>query len=215
MSVQKCETKALHYNSIMILLLLLILSPSVHPQTGGTSNGTHTENKPSSASVVKSRPELSAHQPPTSSALIKNNDRPTNDYQADDDDANYVFEDMDLLQNDQAAGRSYTYGNMKKQQQMHERRDPHHNNSPHRGDDSVLYTKEVHIRQGPLKGIVRAMHAQSGLKSVDQYLGIPYAAPPTGSGRFMPPGNIIWFSNFASFFSLFLSRLLNGHKMIL
>ncbi|XP_055641383.1 uncharacterized protein LOC129778493 [Toxorhynchites rutilus septentrionalis] len=53
--------------------------------------------------------------------------------------------------------------------------------------DGTPYTREVAVKQGRLKGIVRIMHPQSGLKSVDQYLGIPYAEAPVGSRRFMPP----------------------------
>uniref|UniRef100_A0A1Q3G4H5 Putative esterase and lipase n=1 Tax=Culex tarsalis TaxID=7177 RepID=A0A1Q3G4H5_CULTA len=54
--------------------------------------------------------------------------------------------------------------------------------------DGTPYTREVAVKQGRLKGIVRVMHPQSGLKNVDQYLGIPYAEAPVGSRRFMPPG---------------------------
>ncbi|XP_058821517.1 neuroligin-1 [Topomyia yanbarensis] len=53
--------------------------------------------------------------------------------------------------------------------------------------DGTPYTREVAVKQGRIKGIVRVMHPQSGLKSVDQYLGIPYAEAPVGSRRFMPP----------------------------
>lgn len=63
-----------------------------------------------------------------------------------------------------------------------------HPQSPNREEFNVEYTKEVIIKQGRLKGMVRRMHTQSGLKNVDQYLGIPYAAAPVGNGRFMPPG---------------------------
>lgn len=54
--------------------------------------------------------------------------------------------------------------------------------------EKLLYTKEISIKQGRIKGIVRNFQAQTGLKEVDQYLGIPYAEPPIGSRRFMPPG---------------------------
>lgn len=54
--------------------------------------------------------------------------------------------------------------------------------------EKLLYTKEIFIKQGRIKGIIRNFHPQTGLKDVDQYLGIPYAEAPTGSRRFMPPG---------------------------
>lgn len=49
-------------------------------------------------------------------------------------------------------------------------------------------TREVALKQGRLKGLVRAMHPMSGLRNVDQFLGIPYAEAPVGHLRFMPPG---------------------------
>lgn len=69
----------------------------------------------------------------------------------------------------------FTYSNYRKQKNPYEQ-------------DSTLYTREVLIKQGRLKGIVRVMHPQSGLKNVEQYLGIPYAEAPIGNKRFMPPG---------------------------
>lgn len=54
--------------------------------------------------------------------------------------------------------------------------------------EKLLYTKEITIKQGRIKGIVRNFHPQTGLKDVHQYLGIPYAEAPVGSRRFMPPG---------------------------
>lgn len=54
--------------------------------------------------------------------------------------------------------------------------------------DKLQYTKEIQIKQGRLMGITRRFQVTSGLAEVDQYLGIPYAEAPTGSRRFMPPG---------------------------
>lgn len=196
------HTMMVYYN-LVITLILILSSTTANSETDAPMKSTNTENKllPINAKqrlksliqnpllrlpLLPPTPSL----PPTLSTLIKNNDNPTDEYQADDE-ANYVFEDMDLLQmqNDQASIRSYTYGNIRKPLSDTRRTDFHHNSQPHR-DDNLLYTEEIHTRQGPLKGIVRTMHAQSGLNSVDQYLGIPYAAPPTGSGRFMPPGKL-------------------------
>jgi len=76
----------------------------------------------------------------------------------------------------------------KPQQQQHRKQqspDVHH----------VRYTREVHVRQGRLKGIVRELNTQSDLRlqSVDQFLGIPYAEAPVGSRRFMPPSSpLLW-----------------------
>lgn len=70
----------------------------------------------------------------------------------------------------------FTYSNYRKQK------------NPYEHQDSTLYTREVLIKQGRLKGVIRVMHPQSGLKDVEQYLGIPYAEAPIGNKRFMPPG---------------------------
>uniref|UniRef100_A0A182Y7E4 Carboxylesterase type B domain-containing protein n=1 Tax=Anopheles stephensi TaxID=30069 RepID=A0A182Y7E4_ANOST len=53
--------------------------------------------------------------------------------------------------------------------------------------DGTPYTRDIAVKQGILRGFVRVMHPQSGLKNVDQFLGIPYAEAPVGSRRFMPP----------------------------
>lgn len=55
------------------------------------------------------------------------------------------------------------------------------------GGSPYTMTREVLTKQGRLTGVVREMHVQSRLRNVDQFLGIPYAAPPVDSGRFMPP----------------------------
>ncbi|CRK92278.1 CLUMA_CG005727, isoform A [Clunio marinus] len=57
------------------------------------------------------------------------------------------------------------------------------------GGSHVRITREVHVRQGRLTGIVREMNVQSRLENVDQFLGIPYAEAPIGSRRFMPPSS--------------------------
>lgn len=112
----------------------------------------------------------------------------------DDTEDGYVYEDMSLIQNDQPE-----YHQQQQQQQRfhHQRPQPsfvrtEHKTKLHIPPDIAL-TKEVLVKQGKLRGVVRTMHAQNGLRDVDQYIGIPYAASPTGNGRFMPPGkkNII------------------------
>jgi hypothetical protein len=54
---------------------------------------------------------------------------------------------------------------------------------------SFRTTREVQVKQGKLTGIVREMPAQSRLRNVDQFLGVPYAEAPVGSRRFMPPSS--------------------------
>jgi len=50
-------------------------------------------------------------------------------------------------------------------------------------------TQEIKIKQGKLVGQRLQSRTNPDLKAVEMYLGIPYAAPPTGSHRFMPPGS--------------------------
>ncbi|KAF2887350.1 hypothetical protein ILUMI_18823 [Ignelater luminosus] len=56
------------------------------------------------------------------------------------------------------------------------------------------YTRKVQIKQGTLQGVVVEPRVNRALPPVEQYLGIPYAAPPTRELRFMPPGSApSWF----------------------
>ncbi|KAH8374875.1 hypothetical protein KR200_007855 [Drosophila serrata] len=64
----------------------------------------------------------------------------------------------------------------------------HHPGRRHVVPDKLQYTKEIQVKQGRLMGITRRFQVTSGLREVDQYLGLPYAEAPTGSRRFMPPG---------------------------
>ncbi|EDV93357.1 uncharacterized protein LOC6564319 [Drosophila grimshawi] len=64
----------------------------------------------------------------------------------------------------------------------------HHPERRHVVPDKLQYTKELQIKQGRLMGITRRFQVTSGLRDVDQYLGLPYAEAPIGSRRFMPPG---------------------------
>lgn len=56
-----------------------------------------------------------------------------------------------------------------------------------------LSPREVRIKQGRLRGLLiegRAIsRASGGSGAVEAFLGVPYAAPPVGSQRFMPPGS--------------------------
>lgn len=51
------------------------------------------------------------------------------------------------------------------------------------------WTEEIKIKQGKLVGQRFQSRINPDLKAVEVYLGIPYAAAPTGSHRFMPPGS--------------------------
>ncbi|XP_017768112.1 PREDICTED: neuroligin-3-like, partial [Nicrophorus vespilloides] len=51
------------------------------------------------------------------------------------------------------------------------------------------YTRRISLKQGVLQGIVVEPKVNHALPKVEQYLGIPYAAPPVGELRFMPPGS--------------------------
>ncbi|XP_017493162.1 PREDICTED: myosin-G heavy chain-like, partial [Rhagoletis zephyria] len=63
----------------------------------------------------------------------------------------------------------------------------HTNERRHIVPEKLQYTKEINIKQGRLMGITRNFHSSTGLRDVDQYLGLPYAEAPVGSRRFMPP----------------------------
>ncbi|XP_024936969.1 uncharacterized protein LOC107264370 [Cephus cinctus] len=48
-------------------------------------------------------------------------------------------------------------------------------------------TREVHVEQGRLRGIVVRPRTSQELPLIDVFLGVPYAEPPVGSFRFSPP----------------------------
>lgn len=50
-------------------------------------------------------------------------------------------------------------------------------------------TSILTLKQGYLQGVVVAFRVNRDLPPVEQYKGIPYAVPPVGDLRFMPPGS--------------------------
>lgn len=56
--------------------------------------------------------------------------------------------------------------------------------------DEKRLTREYHLRQGALRGLIVKPGKHYDLQPVEMFLGIPYAAPPVGNLRFMPPGEI-------------------------
>jgi neuroligin len=57
-------------------------------------------------------------------------------------------------------------------------------------DDGKRLTREYHLRQGALRGLIVKPSRHYDLQPIEMFLGIPYAAAPIGSLRFMPPGNM-------------------------
>ncbi|RZF39214.1 hypothetical protein LSTR_LSTR010984 [Laodelphax striatellus] len=53
----------------------------------------------------------------------------------------------------------------------------------------ISKTRTIQTRQGPVEGLVTQSPFNNKLRNVEVYLGLPYAAPPVGSQRFMPPGS--------------------------
>ncbi len=53
--------------------------------------------------------------------------------------------------------------------------------------DGAQASRLVFTKQGPVRGRIIEVRPDLGLGSVDAFLGLPYASPPTGQFRFMPP----------------------------
>lgn len=122
---------------------------------------------------------------------------------AKNNDDGYVVEGMTQVQHDQPSFMRPSYNQMQRESSMLEKIEQRKRvlGAP---SPNVQFTKEIVIKQGRLKGLIRTMHPQTGLKSVRQYLGIPYAAAPIGNGRFMPPGKLFISINSVQFLLLFL-----------
>ncbi|XP_076323980.1 neuroligin-4, X-linked-like isoform X2 [Tachypleus tridentatus] len=54
------------------------------------------------------------------------------------------------------------------------------------GEPYQNYPRVVHTKYGSIKGIIRTL-SNRRLQPVDVFLGVPFASPPVGSLRFMPP----------------------------
>lgn len=55
-------------------------------------------------------------------------------------------------------------------------------------DKEEWHTKIITLKQGDVRGRILRPKKYPFFKEVEVYLGIPYAAPPVASLRFMPPG---------------------------
>ena len=53
--------------------------------------------------------------------------------------------------------------------------------------ESAEATRLVFTKQGPVRGRRIEVRPDLGLGKVDAFFGLPYASPPTGQFRFMPP----------------------------
>ncbi|XP_043284549.1 uncharacterized protein [Venturia canescens] len=64
----------------------------------------------------------------------------------------------------------------------------HQRSGPRQQDwDDGIMTKEVEVKEGKLRGMVRKPTTNQRLQLVDVFLGVPYAEPPVDSLRFSPP----------------------------
>lgn len=155
------------------LFMVIISSCSLH------TNGENVKNF-----QVTDRPNEVKQNPYN---IRKTRGTTDNDYYDDE----FVMEDMSLVQQDQPREQPsfirQLYREMQKESPSSERFEQKRRTG-NAQIPNIQFTREVQIKQGRLKGLVRSMHPQTGLKNVRQYLGIPYAAAPIGSGRFMPPG---------------------------
>lgn len=164
------------------------------------SHNIHNNNNASTNTLTTNDADVRVPSTPQSSSpsLCNSDNRNVDDMQNDQPEKNarqpHYYGNIRRQPPSAAANLPQHYQQQQQSSQHHQHQQPHPHQQPsshhqqNREEFNIEYTKEVIIKQGRLKGMVRRMHAQSGLKNVDQYLGIPYAAAPVGNGRFMPPG---------------------------
>lgn len=141
------------------------------------------------ATAAASKPANEVNENSSDVLLKRANELPKTRRSANDNkhyDDGYVMEDMNLVQQDQPYSPYHRHQpfQMQKDYSTQDVYEP----KKRLPQQNWLLTTEVQIKQGHLKGVIRPMHPHTGLRNVNQYLGVPYAAAPIGNGRFMPPG---------------------------
>lgn len=146
-----------------------------------------TTTTPKEAATTASKDANEVNENSSDVLLKRANDLPKARRRSANDD--YVMEDMNLMQQDQPFSPYHRHHpfQMQKDFSAQELYEPKKRLGSLPQQNWQL-TDAVQIKQGHLKGVIRPMHPHTGLRNVNQYLGIPYAAAPIGNGRFMPPG---------------------------
>ncbi|XP_077295695.1 uncharacterized protein LOC143917932 [Arctopsyche grandis] len=68
--------------------------------------------------------------------------------------------------------------------QLHDESFP---SDPRDADMDKRFTRQYKLKQGPVMGLILEPRVNGDLGAVEVFLGLPYAAPPVGSLRLMPP----------------------------